>query len=86
MRDDLRARYGEERLPRYTSYPTAPHFSPIGVSRHLRGLARLDCAGDDGFAVSPCAVLPLHVLVLRLPHHRHAASRAYRRLHRGAAG
>jgi oxygen-independent coproporphyrinogen-3 oxidase len=32
MRDDLRARYGEERLPRYTSYPTAPHFSP-SVSR-----------------------------------------------------
>ncbi|MBM6581576.1 oxygen-independent coproporphyrinogen III oxidase [Microvirga sp. BT689] len=27
MRDDLRARYGEERLPRYTSYPTAPQFS-----------------------------------------------------------
>jgi oxygen-independent coproporphyrinogen III oxidase len=27
MRNDLRARYGEERLPRYTSYPTAPQFS-----------------------------------------------------------
>jgi oxygen-independent coproporphyrinogen-3 oxidase len=27
MRDDVRARYREERLPRYTSYPTAPHFS-----------------------------------------------------------
>ena len=27
MRDDLRARYGDERLPRYTSYPTSPHFS-----------------------------------------------------------
>lgn len=27
MNDDLRARYGEERLPRYTSYPTAPQFS-----------------------------------------------------------
>jgi oxygen-independent coproporphyrinogen-3 oxidase len=27
MRDDLRAQYGEERLPRYTSYPTAPQFS-----------------------------------------------------------
>jgi len=24
---DLNVRYGEERLPRYTSYPTAPHFS-----------------------------------------------------------
>jgi oxygen-independent coproporphyrinogen-3 oxidase len=28
MRADLAAGYGEERLPRYTSYPTAPHFSP----------------------------------------------------------
>jgi len=27
MRSDLNIRYGEERLPRYTSYPTAPHFS-----------------------------------------------------------
>lgn len=27
MRDKLRAQYGEERLPRYTSYPTAPQFS-----------------------------------------------------------
>ncbi len=26
-RSDLNSRYGEERLPRYTSYPTAPHFS-----------------------------------------------------------
>lgn len=27
MRRDLAAYYGQERLPRYTSYPTAPHFS-----------------------------------------------------------
>jgi oxygen-independent coproporphyrinogen III oxidase len=27
MTPDLIARYGRERLPRYTSYPTAPHFS-----------------------------------------------------------
>ncbi len=27
MRADLAASYGDERLPRYTSYPTAPHFS-----------------------------------------------------------
>lgn len=31
MRDDVRAQYGEERLPRYTSYPTAPQFSD-GIS------------------------------------------------------
>jgi len=29
MRSDLAACYGEERLPRYTSYPTAPHFSGV---------------------------------------------------------
>lgn len=27
MRSDLAACYGQERLPRYTSYPTAPHFT-----------------------------------------------------------
>lgn len=27
MRPDLAARYADERLPRYTSYPTAPHFN-----------------------------------------------------------
>jgi oxygen-independent coproporphyrinogen III oxidase len=27
MRPDLAACYGQDRLPRYTSYPTAPHFS-----------------------------------------------------------
>src|ERR1043166_5124546 len=27
MRPDLAAGYGQERLPRYTSYPTAPHFT-----------------------------------------------------------
>src|SRR5262249_12583343 len=28
MRPDLAVCYGQERLPRYTSYPTTPHFSP----------------------------------------------------------
>ena len=28
MRAELATCYGHERLPRYTSYPTAPHFSP----------------------------------------------------------
>jgi oxygen-independent coproporphyrinogen-3 oxidase len=30
------ARYAEERLPRYTSYPTAPHFTPAVSSRIYR--------------------------------------------------
>lgn len=36
MRPDLNSRYGEERLPRYTSYPTAPHFSD-SITRHTYG-------------------------------------------------
>lgn len=28
MRSELARRYGQDRLPRYTSYPTAPHFAP----------------------------------------------------------
>ena len=37
MQDELKLRYGEERLPRYTSYPTAPHFSPEINSGTYRG-------------------------------------------------
>jgi oxygen-independent coproporphyrinogen III oxidase len=39
MRPDLAVCYGEERLPRYTSYPTAPHFSPtIGGETYAQWL------------------------------------------------
>lgn len=39
MRPDLAITYGQDRLPRYTSYPTAPHFSPaIGVADYRRWL------------------------------------------------
>src|SRR6478609_2226328 len=42
MRADLAASYGDERLPRYTSYPTAPHFSPnIGAGTHAKWLAQI---------------------------------------------
>ncbi|MFK4510100.1 oxygen-independent coproporphyrinogen III oxidase [Bradyrhizobium daqingense] len=54
MRFDLAARYGEERLPRYTSYPTAPHFSPaIGGHTYAGWLA--------GLAAGASASLYLHV-------------------------
>ena len=36
-RSDLNSRYGEERLPRYTSYPTAPHFSGAITQQTYRG-------------------------------------------------
>ena len=35
MRSDLAQSYGQDRLPRYTSYPTAPHFSPgVGEAQY----------------------------------------------------
>lgn len=42
MRSDLAQSYGQDRLPRYTSYPTAPHFSPaIGEADYLGWLKSL---------------------------------------------
>ncbi len=42
MRPDLAACYGQERLPRYTSYPTAPHFSAaIGPDTYGEWLAAI---------------------------------------------
>ena len=39
MRSDLAKSYGQDRLPRYTSYPTAPHFSPdIGEEQYRKWL------------------------------------------------
>ncbi|MEZ5822244.1 MAG: oxygen-independent coproporphyrinogen III oxidase [Xanthobacteraceae bacterium] len=39
MRPDLAVCYGQERLPRYTSYPTAPHFSAaIGADTYAEWL------------------------------------------------
>lgn len=47
MRFDLAASYGEERLPRYTSYPTAPHFSPaIDADTYARWLSELPAAAS----------------------------------------
>lgn len=34
MRSDWARSYGQDRLPRYTSYPTAPHFSPAITEAH----------------------------------------------------
>ena len=42
MRPDLAACYGQERLPRYTSYPTAPHFSAaIGPETYAEWLTAI---------------------------------------------
>ena len=40
MRPDLIARYADQRLPRYTSYPTAPHFgAAVGPDTYAEWLA-----------------------------------------------
>lgn len=42
MRSDLAKSYGQDRLPRYTSYPTAPHFAPtIGEAHYRKWLATI---------------------------------------------
>ncbi|MGY3235036.1 MULTISPECIES: oxygen-independent coproporphyrinogen III oxidase [unclassified Bradyrhizobium] len=42
MRSDLAQSYGQDRLPRYTSYPTAPHFSAaIGEADYRKWLKSL---------------------------------------------
>ncbi|MBN9009536.1 MAG: radical SAM protein, partial [Rhizobiales bacterium] len=42
MTPELLARYADSRLPRYTSYPTAPHFTPaIGPDTYAGWLAEL---------------------------------------------
>lgn len=54
MRPDLAACYGQELLPRYTSYPTAPHFSPaIGADRYAEWLK----------AIPPRAIASLYLHV-----------------------
>ncbi len=38
------AAYATANLPRYTSYPTAPHFVPLAPDAHAAGLARITAA------------------------------------------
>lgn len=45
----LLAKYDGLRVPRYTSYPTAPHFTPaVGAERYAAWLAELDTAAHTG--------------------------------------
>lgn len=46
MSDDLVAKYGDARLPRYTSYPTAPAFSAaVGPDEYVKGLTNIGKTG-----------------------------------------
>src|ERR1043166_8013997 len=58
MRPDLATCYGQERLPRYTSYPTAPHFSAaVGPATYAESL--------QAFPAKASASLYLHVRLFR---------------------
>jgi oxygen-independent coproporphyrinogen III oxidase len=72
MRPDLAVCYGQERLPRYTSYPTAPHFSPkIGpdcYAEWLKAIPRRAAASlylHIPFCRSMCWYCGCHTSVVR---------------------
>jgi oxygen-independent coproporphyrinogen-3 oxidase len=66
------ARYADERLPRYTSYPTAPQFSPaVAAADYRRWLAALTPATDASlylhipFCRSMCWYCGCHTTITR---------------------
>jgi oxygen-independent coproporphyrinogen-3 oxidase len=67
----VKARYAEERLPRYTSYPTAPHFTAAVSDRHYgKWLAGLEGAPASlylhiPFCRSMCWYCGCHTTVAR---------------------
>jgi oxygen-independent coproporphyrinogen III oxidase len=72
MRPDLAACYGQERLPRYTSYPTAPHFSPaIGPDLYAEWLRAIPAGASASlylhvpFCRSMCWYCGCHTTVAR---------------------
>ncbi len=72
MRPDLAACYGQERLPRYTSYPTAPHFSgAIGPETYAEWLKAIPRCGSASlylhvpFCRSMCWYCGCHTTIAR---------------------
>ena len=41
MKADILARYADRQMPRYTSYPTAPHFAALGADDYRSWLAEV---------------------------------------------
>ncbi|WP_064697682.1 oxygen-independent coproporphyrinogen III oxidase [Rhizobium aegyptiacum] len=72
MSDDLIVKYGDARLPRYTSYPTAPAFSPtVGPDEYFRGLTNIGRTGPVSvylhvpFCRSMCWYCGCHTTITR---------------------
>ena len=80
---ELVARY-DGRVPRYTSYPTAPHFTAGGRRGDLRRVAAGPARRHGSVALSARAVLRPAVPLLRLQHHGGAARFVAARLRRAA--
>ncbi|MBB3659109.1 oxygen-independent coproporphyrinogen-3 oxidase [Rhizobium sp. BK650] len=72
MSNALVAKYGEARLPRYTSYPTAPAFSPaVGPEQYVHGLSEIGSSGPVSvylhipFCRSMCWYCGCHTTITR---------------------
>lgn len=72
MSDCLVAKYGDARLPRYTSYPTAPAFAAtVGPDAYVRGLSDVATAGPASiylhvpFCRSMCWYCGCHTTITR---------------------
>lgn len=72
MSDALVRKYGEARLPRYTSYPTAPAFAPsVGPDEYARGLRDAGSSGPVSmylhvpFCRSMCWYCGCHTTITR---------------------
>lgn len=71
MNMHVRDRYREERLPRYTSYPTAPNFATLSSETHADWLASIDIAATASlylhvpFCRSMCWYCGCHTTVAR---------------------
>src|SRR5215468_4740385 len=86
MRTDLAACYGDERLPRYTSYPTAPHFSPaVGSEIYGKWLAAIPANASASlylhvpFCREMCWYCGCHTQIVRRDHLIAAYQRTLRR-------
>jgi hypothetical protein len=73
-------KYAKVNVPRFTSYPTAPHFSARFPAGHYREWARPARSARADLALSARAVLQTAVLILRLQHEAGGAVFAGRHL------
>lgn len=74
MRSDPAIPYGQDRLPRYTSYPTAPHFSATTEKATIAADSNR-CPPIKRLR-STSTILPIDVLILWVSHVRRQTRRS----------